>query len=187
MTNGVFSDYELRAMGIKFKSGEAYKTASCVGTCEEEMNSKIISKKCRGVVVKKTVRGTGEGKLKLTMHMPWDIYTQAYGMDLDTLVEGVKAYGQNSMHEGFSVVQDVFDEDGEEKFKAYPNCIIETGVVRKIENGAEEVAEIEMEVAVMPDEFGNGVYEALASELKDETAKSTWMTAFEPSMVQVTA
>ena len=37
----------------------------------------------------------------------------------------------------------------------------------------------------MPDEFGNCVYEALAEELADETVKTKWMTAFEPSMVQV--
>ena len=37
----------------------------------------------------------------------------------------------------------------------------------------------------MPDEFGNGLYEALVSELTDETAKTTWMTAFTPELVQV--
>ena len=181
----VFSEYELRKMGIKFTSGEAYQSADCVGSCEEELESKVITKKCRGNVVKTTVKGTGSGTLNISMHMPYEIYTQAYGMNLDTLIDGVKAYGQNSRHEAFSIVQDVFDEDGNEKFKAYPNCIIQTGVVRKIENGAEEVAEIEMEVSVMPDEYGNGMYEALASELADETAKTTWMTAFTPEMVQV--
>ena len=182
----VFSEYELRKMGIKFKSSEAYLSADCVGSCEEELESKVITKKCRGNVVKTTVKGTGSGTLNISMHMPYEIYTQAYGMNLDTLIEGVKAYGQNSRHEAFAIVQDVFDEDGIEKFKAYPNCIIQTGVSRKIENGAEEVAEIEMEVSIMPDEYGNGVYEALASELTDETAKTTWMTAFTPDMVQVT-
>ena len=181
----VFSEFELRKMGIKFKSGEAYLSADCVGSCEEELETKVTTKKCRGNVVKTTVRGTGSGTLTISMHMPYEIYTQAYGMDLDTLIEGVKAYGQNSRHEAFAIVQDVFDEDGVEKFKAYPNCIIQTGVARKIENGAEEVAEIEMEVSIMPDEYGNGVYEALASELTDETIKSTWMTAFTPELVQV--
>ena len=181
----VFSEYELREMGIKFKSSETYQTASCVGSCEEELESKVVSKSCRGVVVKKTVKGTGTGTLSVSMHCPQDIYTQAYGMKLDTLIEGVNAYGRNSVHEAFSITQHVFDEDGNEKFKAYPNCIIESGVARKMENGSEEVAEIELEISVMPDEFGNGMYEALASELTDETAKTTWMTAFTPAMVQV--
>lgn len=185
MTNGVFSEYELREMGIKFRSAEAYQTASCVGSCEEEMEAKVVSKSCRGVVVKKTVKGTGTGTLNISMHCPWEIYNQFYGMTLDTLIDGVKAYGQNSIHEAFSIVQHVYDEDGAEMFKAYPNCILESGKKAKIENGAEEVAEIELEISVMPDEYGNGEYHVLATELTDETVKSKWMTAFEPSLVQV--
>lgn len=179
----VFSEYELRKMGIKFKSAEIYTSADCVGSCEEELESKVITKKCRGNVVKRKVKGTGNGTLKISMHMPYEIYEQAYGMKLDSLIEGVRAYGQNSVHEEFAIVQDVFDEDGNEKFKAYPNCIIQSGLSRKIENGAEEVAEVELEVSVMPDEFGNGMYEALAETLAEEV-KSKWMTGFEPNMVQ---
>lgn len=185
MTNGVFSEYELREMGIKTADASAFVATNCVGSCEEELETKVVSKSCRGVVVKKTVKGAGTGKLSISMHMPWAVYTDVHGMKLDTLIDGVYAYGINSVHKNFACTQHVFDEDGEEKFKAYPNCIIETGVARKIENGAEEVAEIELEVSLMPDEFGNCVYEALASELKDETVKSKWMNAFEPSMVRV--
>lgn len=185
MTNGVFSEYELREMGIKTTGSEGFVSADCVGSCEEELDTKVISKSCRGVVFKKRVKGAGTGKLSVSMHMPWAIFTDVYGMDLDTLIEGVKAYGTNSIHKEFAITQHVFDEDGIEKFKAYPKAIIETGVARKIENGAEEVAEIELEISLMPDEFGNCVYEALADELKDETIKTTWMTAFAPSMVQV--
>lgn len=185
MTNGVFSEYEVREMGIKFKSGEAYQTANCVGSSEESMEAKVVSKSCRGVVVKKTVKGTGTGTLSLSLHVPYAIYTQAYGMELDSLMDGVKAYGQNSVHEGFAITQHVYDEDGVEMFKAYPNCIIESGKTAKTENGAEEVAEIELEISVMPDEFGNGVYQVLATELTGESLKTTWMTAFEPSLVQI--
>lgn len=180
----VFSEFELRKMGFKFKSGEAYQSADCVGSSEEEMNTKVITKKCRGVVVKTVVKGDGTGTLKVSMHMPQEIYEQAYGMNLDSLIDGVKAYGQNSRHEAFAIVQDVYDEDGNEKFKAYPNCIIQSGISRKIENGAEEVAEIELEISIMPDEFGNAMYEALASTL-DESIKGQWLTAFDPSLVQV--
>lgn len=181
----VFSEYELREMAVKFNSEDSYVNADCVGSCEEEMETKVVSKSCRGVVVKETVKGTGKGTLKLSMHMPYEIFKKAYGMELNTLKEGVIAYGQNSRHEAFSITQHVFDEDGNEKFKAYPNAIIKTGIARKIENGAEEVAEVELEVSVMPDEDGNGMYEALASELKDETVKTTWMNAFTPELVKV--
>jgi hypothetical protein len=180
----VFSEYEIRKTGFKFKSDDAYQSADCVGSCEEEMESKVVTKSCRGVVAKTTVKGTGNGTLNMSMHMPYEIYKQAYGMKLDSLIEGVSAYGQNSVHEAFSIVQQVFDEDGNEKLKAYPNCIIQSGVANKTENGAEEVAELELEISVMPDEFGNGVYEALVSDLTDETIKTTWMTAFTPDLVQ---
>lgn len=184
MTNGVFSDFELDQLGIKFKNDAEYQSANCVGACEEEMESKVITKTCRGTVCKKIVKGTGNGKIKITAHIPWAIYTEFYGMSLDTLIEGVKAYGKNSVHKGFGAVMHIKDEDGEEKYKAYPNCVMESGVVRKIDNGAEEVAQLDIEASVMPDEYGNGLYEALASELADETVKSKWMTSFTPELVQ---
>lgn len=181
----VFSEYELKKMAIKIAGeGESYQEASCVGSCEETMDTRKVTKKCRGIVAKTRVKGTGTGKLNISMHIPKAIYDGMYGMKLDTLIEGVRSYGQNSVHPEMSITQDVFDEDGNEKFKAYPRCILESGITRSIENGAEEVKEVELEISVMPDEFGNGMYEALADELKDETAKTTWLTNFSPEMVQ---
>ena len=185
-TNWTGSDFEIDQMGIKFEGGEAYESVNCLGSVEEEMEAKVVTKSCRGVVAKTRVKGTGAGTLKISAHIPWAVYTKAYGMELETLIEGVKAYGRNSVHKGMSVVMHVLDEDNNEKLKAYPNCIISSGgVTRKTENGAEEVAEIELEIAVMPDDYGNGLYEAVVDELTDETAKTTWMTAFAPELVQV--
>lgn len=183
--NKIFSDYELLEIGVKFEGEEAYETAECIGSGEDAADAKVVTKKCRGVVRKKTVRGTGTGVHKLTMHIPWGIYTKMFGMKHDSLKGGVYAYGEKSRHTPFIMTQRINDEDGNEKLKAYPNCIIETGKATKIENGAEEVAEVEIEVAYMPDEFGHGSYEALVDELTDETIKTQWMSKFEPSMVQV--
>ena len=187
MGNWTGSDFELDQLAVKFADGTGYKHMDCVGSCEEEMTVKSVTKSCRGVVTKKRSKGTGEGTLKLTAHVPWDIYTEVFGMNLDTLKEGVKAYGRNSIHAQFSAVMHVLDEDNNEKLKAYPNCIVTTGVVRKIENGAEEVAQLELEIGVMPDEYGNGMYEAVVDDLTDETLKTTWMTAFTPELVQTSA
>ena len=181
----VFSEFEILQIGIKFNSAEKYANIECIGSFEEGLNSKIISKKCRGVVKKKVVRGDGTGTIKVSFHCPYEVYTQAYGMKLDNLIDGVVAYGQNSRHEAFSMTCNVKDEDGNQKLKAYPNCIIESGVSRKIENGAEEVAEIELEINIMPDDDGNGMYEALVEKLTDENVKNTWMTAFAPDLVKV--
>ena len=183
--NRVFSDFELDKWGVKVGDDEAYTVIECIGSCEEEMDTRVITKKCRGVVKKKRVKSTGTGKYKITAHIPWNIYTKFFGMDVDGLIEGVKAYGSNSTHQVFSSTMHIVDEDGVEKFKAYPNCVVETGLARKIENGAEEVAEVELEVSVSPDEYGNGLYEVLADELKDETVKTTWMSNFTPELVQI--
>lgn len=185
MLEAVFSEFELRAMGFKFDGENKYKSVDCVGSSEETMDARVITKKCRGVIKKKVVKGTGMGVLKISAHIPYDVYVDMYGMSLDTLIDGVNAYGQNSRHKAFSVVQDVYDEDGNEKLKAYPNCIVESGLARKITNGDEEVAELELEIAVMPDDYGNGMYEAPLTDLKDETVKGKWMTEFAPKLVQL--
>lgn len=186
MANKVFSDFEIDLMGIKFEDEEAFETFECIGSYEESLNVKVISKKCRGIVKKKVVKGDGTGTIKISAHIPWAIYTKLFGTTLDTLAEGVKAHGQNSVHGKFVAVAHVTDEDGNEKYKAYPNCVVETGIADKIENGAEEVAEMELEIAVAPDDYGNGMYEALADEITDETIKNTWMTAFTSELVQLT-
>ena len=106
-------------------------------------------------------------------------------MDRDNLIEGVEAYGKNSIHKEFSLTLHVTDEDGVEKLKAYPKCVVaNAGPARKIENGAEEVAEFEVEISVTPDAYGEGLYEALVDELDDDTVADTWMTAFTPDLVR---
>lgn len=179
----VFSDFEVDQIGFKFDGSTAYQSAECIGSYEEGMDAKVVTKKCRGIVKKKIVKGTGTGVLKITAHMPYDIYTEMYGMNLDSLIDGVKGYGTNSIHPTFGLVAHVTDEDGVEKLKAYPNCVIESGTARKIENGAEEVAELEFEIAVSPDEYGQGMYEALVDDINETTA-GQWMTAFTPELVQ---
>ena len=183
MTKGVYSEFEIRAMGIKIGDTEECTTASCVGSCEETMTARVIEKKCRGIVAKTIVKGDGTGELKISMHVPYEIYKKAYGMELDSLIDGVYAYGENSTHPTLSIVQDVYDEDDVNKVKAYPNCIIKEGVTNKTENGATEVAELELTISVMPDDYGNGVYEALVDDLTD-TDKETWMSSFTPDLVQ---
>lgn len=190
LTQTVFSEYEIRKMGIKVGEEGTYKACDCVGSAEEEMETLVVTKSCRGTVVKTRVRGTGNGTLTISAHVPYDLYASMFAMDLESLglVDGVVAYGKNSTHPTFSIVMDVYDEDGNEKFKAYPNCIMQSGVARSTENGSEEVAEIEMEVSIMPDENGNGLYEAVVNDLGEDSKqlKTKWMTAFEPTLVQST-
>lgn len=185
MTKGVFSEFEVKEQWIKVAGEESYSTMSCVGSSEEELEVKVITKKCRGVKAKEKVKGTGSGTLTESLHVPRAIYNKMYDMNRANLKKGVYAYGQNSSHPEFSITQRVLDEDDEEKYKAYPRCILESGPKRSVENGQEEVPELELTITLLPDDNGECMYEALKSELDEETA-GKWLEHFETSLVQST-
>lgn len=183
MTNGVFSDFDIDRMNVKFGDTATAVAMNCIGSVEEELTAKVITKKCRGVTIKNIVKGTGEGTLAISAHVPYEIYKEAFGMELETLKEGVSAYGSNSRHKEFCLTMHVTDEDGAEKYKAYPRCICASRPTINVENGAEEVAEIEMTVNIMPDGDGNGMYEALAEGL-DTAIATAWMDNFATTLVK---
>lgn len=181
----VFSEFEARCMNFIF--GEAdYYDVKCVGKVEQESTIRNITKKCRGQVTKKRTRPTGEGTLKVTAHLPYELYVRLHDMErTDTLLEGVYAYGQDSIHPEVCVTADIFDEDGNEKYKAWPRCVVSTGANQSIENGGDEVLEVELEIGFMPDDYNEGFYEALASKMT-ETVKADWLTKFTPALVRKT-
>lgn len=184
MAEKVFSEFEILEQYIKVNGSENYKNMSCVGSSEEELEVKVVQKKCRGVVVKEKAKGTGKGTLNENVHVPYDIYNDIYGMNRDNLIDGVKAYGQGSTHPEFSLTQKVIDEDDNVKYKAYPKCVLNSGPKRPVENGQEEVPELELGISLSPDENGECVYEALESELDPEVAKK-WLTEFTPELVKI--
>lgn len=181
---GEFSEFELLTLMMKIGTSEKYEECGAVGTAEETLDSKTVSKKYRGAIVKQRTRGTGSGNLKLSLHMNYDMYNKTLGMASEELKEGVYAYGMGSKHGVFSLTALVLDEDDRKKLKAYPNCTVITAPPRKIENGGEEVAEIDFEVAINPDEYGNGMYEALYDEI-DEGIREEWLTNFTPKLVRI--
>lgn len=181
---GEFSEFELQQLNMKIGTSEKYEECGAVGTAEEELTSKTVSKKYRGIVVKQRTKGTGAGTLKLSIHMNYEMYCQTFGMVDENLKEGVKAYGMDSKHPTFSLTALVLDEDDNKKLKAYPVCTITSSQSRKIENGGEEVAEAELEIAIMPDDYGYGMYEALYDNV-EETIQTSWMENFTPELVRV--
>ena len=55
----------------------------------------------------------------------------------------------------------------------------------EIENGAEEVAEVELKASYMPDDYNKGEYEAVADELIGEVLTAdNWMTEFSSETAQ---
>jgi hypothetical protein len=182
--SNIFSEFEIIEQHIKVAGEDTYEDMNCVGSSEEELAVRTIKKKCRGRIRKKRTRGTGDGTLKESLHVPRTVYNKIYDMTREKLAKGVYAYGENSKHPEFSLTQKVLDEDENVKYKAYPRCILSSGPSRKIENGAEEVAELEMTIDLMPDENGECMYEALESELESEEIKQQWLTNFSLELVK---
>ena len=182
----VHSEYELRELAVKVNGSEAFKHADCVGSAEEELDVVQITKKCRGVTAKTRVKGAGTGTVTISAHVPYDLYNAIYDMsERADLVEGVEGYGNANVHKEFAMVERVFDEDGIEKLKAYPRCIMLSGPKSSIENGAEEVAELELEVSLMPDANGYCMYQCIVDTLPEGSEiQSKWMTEFTPDLVQ---
>lgn len=179
---GEFSEFTCDEIGIKVSGEKNHKVVAAVGSIEESMNTKTVVKKYKGIEAKTRTKSDGTGEVKISAHMDYSIYSKIYGMDVEGLIKGVKAYGQDSVHKPFSITSLVLDEDDNKKLKAYPNVIIKEGKSGKIENGGEEVQEIELTISVMPDEYGIGMYEALYDEMDAEMAKK-WMSDFSPAWV----
>lgn len=178
-----FSEFKITNMSIMFEKEISASKFGCIGSLEETLNTKTIVKKCEGITTKNKTIPTGDGELKLLVHIELEAFNSAFGMDNDELKEGVHGYGK-FQHKQFALTGEVYNEDDVKKYKAYPNCVISNGISRKIENGAEEVAELEMTIAVAADKNGYCMYEALDSELKDEETKEKWLKGFTPDLVK---
>ena len=182
-----FSEFEIKNASIKFNDEEegTFEKLGCVGSLEEELEILVVTKKCEGVIAKSRSIGTGAGSLTASLHMRYDLFVKAFGMDIEGLADGVYAYGKNSRNKEFTFVAQVKDEDGNVKYVAYPKVIMTNAPTGSIENGVEEIAEIEIEMSLMPDDYGNCKYQAVASEL-DETIANQWMSAWTPELMQKT-
>ena len=189
-TDAVFSEYELLELAMKFNDEEegTFTHADCTGSWEEEADTLTVTKNCRGTVAKKRTRGVGSGTITYSGHMPHSLWVKMYNMDQEGLAEGVAAYGKNSRHREMTVVAKLLDEDGNIKYKAYPR-VVANNLNRSVENGSEEVAETEIELGWMPDDNGNGFYEALEADMGTDTSglKTKWMTAWTPDLMLASA
>lgn len=180
-----FSEFQIKESMVRFGEATAEKLG-CVGALGETLNARTVSKKCEGVVAKSRTIGDGTGELTFTLHMRESVFRQMFGMERTGLKAGVYAYGQGSRHKEFCYTCKALDEDGNVKYKAYPRLCVTSGISRNTENGAEEVAEIEVTAAIMPDENGEGMYEAFEEDL-DATTASKWLAEFSRDLIEETA
>lgn len=187
ISNVDFTEFELSRLGIKIKEALKADVLSCVGKLEEELENKTVQKKCGSRVLKTRTKGTGNGTLKITAYVPQDLLVDLYGMKREDLKEGITAYGLTSQHAVACITAEVLNEDGEKKLKAYPNCTITKALSRSVDNDSEDIAMLELEIAVMPDDHNEGMYEAVEADVKDETVKTKWMEEFTRELVELVA
>jgi len=154
-----------------------------VGTIEGETEGVEIIKKCEGVEVKRKFKPV---KMNLTVnaHIPVQVARDFFGLKTEGLKPGVWAYGELSKGKQFVLTADVIDEfEDVKKLIAFPNCSNNTGFKISIENGADEVAMLEMQFTALKDSLGNFYYEAFVDEL-DSTIASQWHTQFNTDLVK---
>lgn len=180
----IFSEYDIVKTGIRFDGEEEATVIDTVGSANETMEVRTVQKMKRNMPWKTRTKPTGSGEVAMKLHLPEDIYAKTYGMYVEGYKEGVMVYGTLSMHATFCMTQLVVDEDGNRKLVAYPCCSVKTGKSRNIEANAETIAEIEMTVAVDPDEDGQGYYAIIVDEEQDAALVDQWMKAFDPVMVK---
>ena len=185
-----FDEYKVTDAGIKWFENGAYVTTSvklgCTGKLEIETTLKTVIKKCEGDTVRSVDIPT-QLKCKLTGHMPVENLRKAWGLNTKGLKKGVFAYGTDSRQGRGIMSFDVLDLDEEmTMLRAFPNMQFSGGMKWELENGGEEIAEVEQEFIAMKDVNSKFFYEALKSEVEPDVADK-WLTDFTPELVQETS
>lgn len=181
----VYSYFEADQLAIKVAGDQDYTRDDCIGSIEVERETKTVTKSCRGVVKKRKTKPTGNGTITLKMHIKLALYRKLNAMTNEGLQPGVYAFDNTVSMPEASLTARVKDEDDNIMFLGYPRCKVEEIGNLSIENGAEEVAEVEMKLSYMPDDYNKGEYQALADELTGSAlTAANWMTSFSSEEAQ---
>lgn len=183
----VYSMFECDQLALKVAGDTEYTRDDCVGKITIERETKTVTKKCRGVTKKRKTKPTGNGTVTVSLHIKLALYRKINAMTNKGLQPGVYGFSNiESIMPELALVARVMDEDDEPMFIGFPRCKVEEINSTEIENGGEEVAEVEMKLSYMPDDNGIGEYQALAAELTGETlTKDNWMTTFSSETAQM--
>lgn len=186
-----FDEYKVTDASIQWKDATGKVTPGvkmgCTGKLELETEMKTVTKKCEGdevrhVDIPTKITGTWTG------HLPVENLRKVWGLSTDGLKKGVFSYGTKSRQGAGVLAFSVLDLDEVQKMlRAFPNMQFSGGLKWSLENGGEEIAEIEQEFTALKDDNGELFYEALESELDDDDLKNTWLTTFSPELVKATA
>lgn len=172
-----FFDAGVQRPGTKF---------GCIGDIEGETELNEIVKKCEGVDKKKIVKPIRMNNT-VNAHIPVGVARDIFGLSNKNLKPGVWAYGALSKGKTFVFTADVVDDfEDVTKLIAFSNCASASGFKIMVENGADEVAQLEFEFNAFPDDENQIYYEAFIDEIEDTTVIDQWHTQFTPALVKAT-
>lgn len=184
-----FAPVRITNASVQFFEGGEQKPSEkfgSLGSVEGETTLKELIKTEEGQEVAKR---TKPEKMDLTVsaHIRTSVIRKIFGISSNGLKPGIYKYGQDSKGVEFVFTADVIDEfEDVTKLIAFPKCVSATGFTFTIENGADEVALMEVQLTAYPDAMREIYYEAFVSELEDTTVATKWHTEFDRSLVEST-
>ena len=182
-TIDTFDAVEIKNASLLFKGESVTSPFGCIGKLDAETEIKTISKICGGVTKKKKAKPTLL-TVKISGHMELKVARKIFGLKNEGLIDNVYSYGIESVGEDFSFVAEEYDTfEDNNRLIAFPNCSAATGFVKSIENGADELAEFEVEITALPDAYGEFYYEGINLTADVQTK---WLTKFDPAELQKT-
>lgn len=156
-----------------------------IGSISGSTTLKELIKNVEGTEAKKRVKPE-KMELTISAHVPIAVYRKVYGITNKDLKPGVYSYSIDAKGKEFVYTADVIDEfEDVTKLVAFPRCISATGLQFTIENGASEVAEMELTLTAYKDSKGQLMYEAFVDEVEDESVKTQWHKEFTPELVEL--
>ncbi|QJT71643.1 tail protein [Psychrobacillus phage Spoks] len=187
-----FDTTDIKDASIQFLNADGTQepgaSFGCVGTLSGEPEAITIEKKC-GKRTLKTKTKTSKLNMTVSAHIPLKVARDYFGMTNEKLKTGIWAAGTLTKGKDFVLTVTAVDDFGEnEKLIAFPNASNTSGFkVQQIEAGAEEVAMLELQFSALPDDLNYFYYEAIVSDLEDDTVAEKWHTEFNTELVEAVA
>ncbi|GAF63645.1 hypothetical protein BTS2_0536 [Bacillus sp. TS-2] len=185
----VFDAISIKNSSVQIKDGNTIKPGEkfgSVGSISGETVMRELIKRAEGVEVRKRTKPERHD-ITVSAHIYLTVMRELFGITSENLKPGIYSYGVDAKGSEFIYTADVIDEFEEvTKLIAFPNCISATGFKFTVSNGADEVAEMELNLTAYPDEHGQLYYEALTSELAGESIAEQWHKQFTRDLVAAT-
>ena len=180
-----FDNVSIKKISFKFKGEETAIATDCNGQLDGETEMQTNEKKCGSTTVKTKAKPIGM-TVTITAHVPVEVFRKFYGLKHDErLKAGIYSYGPESTGTDFSLAVEVVDDFEEnEKLLAFLLATSNTGLTFTIENGADEVAALELETKIMVDELGKFYHEAIVAELEEDLTDD-WMTKLSADTIKI--